>query len=201
MATALHAQNPNEVVHMDYLYIGPATKGNLKYVLLLKDDLSSYCWLYPAAAPDAHTAATALAKWMAAFGGMDWLVTDRGSHFTAQVMASLTEDAKVRHHFTTPYCPWANGTVERLCREVLRAGRALLSEWRMMATEWPNILDCIQTVINQSPVERLGKKEGEQEWRTPVEVFTGHKPTLILARPLPLERLSLLNPIEPARAR
>jgi hypothetical protein len=42
----------------------------------------------------------------------------------------LQDALRADHHFTTAYTPWANGTVERVGREVLRATRALLSEYR-----------------------------------------------------------------------
>lgn len=41
LGKALHAGKPNEVLHMDYLYMGPGT-GKKKYLLLICDYLSSY---------------------------------------------------------------------------------------------------------------------------------------------------------------
>jgi hypothetical protein len=35
---------------------------------------------------------------------------------------------KVKHHFVTPGCAWANGSVERANREALRVYRTLLAE-------------------------------------------------------------------------
>lgn len=78
LASALHAQRPNEVVHLDYLYMGPSSAEGPKYVLLLKDDLSSFAWLFPTAHPDAENAVSAMASWIATFGGMDWIVSDQG---------------------------------------------------------------------------------------------------------------------------
>lgn len=42
LASALHSERPNEVIHAGFLYIGPAEGRNLKYVLIIKDDLSLY---------------------------------------------------------------------------------------------------------------------------------------------------------------
>lgn len=190
LATALHGKTPNEVVHMDFLYMGVAAEQDFKYLLVLKDDLSSYTWLLPSHAPDAESAANALEKWIAAFGSMSWIVSDRGSHFSARMIDSLTTEAKVRHHFTTAYCPWANGSVERLCKEVLRASKALLSEWKLPAKKWPSIVSCVQSVINQAPVERLGKSDDGGTWRTPMQVFTGRKPAGILLRPVTIEEVA-----------
>lgn len=201
LASALHAQKPNEVVHMDFLYMGPSTKDELKYILILKDDLTSFTWLFASSSPDAETATNAIARWISTFGSMDWLVSDQGSHFTANVTKQLANEAHVRQHFTTAYCPWANGTIERLCKEVLRTARALLSEWRMPPTQWPSIVNCMQLIINQSPLERLGQDHGASTWRTPLQVFTGREPRLMLVRPEPISELSRHEPMEVAKAR
>ena len=124
---ALHDEHPNEVVHIHFLHMGQGTDDN-KYVLLIKDDLSSYIWIWPTAETTAECASDALCTWMGSFGCMEWLVSDRGSQFKNELMKSLTDELRIRHHFTTAYSPWANGSVERVCREVLRACKALSSE-------------------------------------------------------------------------
>ena len=40
----LHAQKRNQLIHFDYCYIGPSNIGDT-YVLIVKDDFSSYVWL------------------------------------------------------------------------------------------------------------------------------------------------------------
>ena len=47
IALTLHAARPNEVVHLDYLYMGAGFDG-FKYILVVKNDPSSYLWLIPA---------------------------------------------------------------------------------------------------------------------------------------------------------
>lgn len=116
-------------------------------------------------------------------------------------MQQLTEEARVKHHFTTAYCPWANGTIERLCKEVIRASRALLSEWQMPPTQWPHILNCVQCVLNQSPLERLGKDPDSSSWPSPLQVFTGRKPDRLLLRPEVTSPVATHQPIDAARAR
>ena len=46
LATALHGTRPNEVIHTDFLFIGEGINGQ-EYMLILRDDLSSYIWLWP----------------------------------------------------------------------------------------------------------------------------------------------------------
>lgn len=169
-------------------------------MLVLKDDISSYTWLHTTDYTDAESATTASVKWIAAFGSMKWLVSDRGSHFTFSVTSKLTEDANIRHHFTTAYFLRANGTVERLCKEVLRAARSLLSQWKLPGNEWPSIIESVQALINKSPVERIGKDPDTSLWRTPLQVFTGMKLKKILVRPSSLKEVSPLSSLEEKRA-
>lgn len=187
LGTALHGTKTNEVVHMDFLYMGPGRDGN-KYVLILRDDLSSFVWLWSAPACTAEVAADALSTWCGSFGSMTWLVSDQGSHFKNELVEHLTAEMKTKHHFTTAYSPWANGSVERVCREVLRSCKALTSEWKLGPQDWPAVTECVQSLLNHAPLQRLGARDIKtpQVYRTPLEVFTGHLPVRPLLRALPV---------------
>lgn len=115
---------------------------------------------------------SALSKWMACFGCREWLINDQSSNFIGPLMTNIIKEAQIRHQFTAPYCPWSNGTVEPLCNEVLRIAKALLSEWELPAGHWPAIVEVVQKVINQSPLNRLGKAS-QGKVRCPMEIFKG----------------------------
>lgn len=66
----------------------------------------------------------------------------------------------------TPSIPKSNGTVESVCKEVLRSTRALLSEFLLKPNEWPRVLCIVQSILNHSKRRSLGD-------RAPVTVFTG----------------------------
>lgn len=74
---ALHGKNPNEVIHMDFLYLGKGVEDK-KYDLVIRDDLSSYTWLWAAEAATSGVAAQALCVWIGAFGTFEWLDSDQG---------------------------------------------------------------------------------------------------------------------------
>ena len=130
LAHALHADKPNELLHFDYLFMSPSDAGE-QYVLIVKDDASSFIWLEPTEAADAHTTAKVLTKWASLFGNAPMWCSDRGTHFKNEVIRLVNRRLYARHHFTTAYCPQSNGTVEAVCKEVLRACRALLSEFQL----------------------------------------------------------------------
>lgn len=142
--------------------------------------------MWPTEAPTSEAAVDAISTWIGTFGHMDWVVTDQGTHFTSSVVKHLVSDFKLRHHFTTAYCPWANGSVERICNEVIRASRAVLSELQLSPKHWQSILECIQSIINQEPLKRLGlrNEKNPSMYRTPLEVFTIHRPKRPLLRAL-----------------
>ena len=167
LGTAIHAEKPNELLHFDYLYMTPS-EGNFLYILILKDDHSGYIRLVPTQAANAENAARALVDWFTTFGVVTQLVSDRGSHFRNELVTMLQAKLRVSHHFTLAYCPWSNGTVEVVCREVLRACRALLSELQLPQKSWPDVVPMIQSALNNSILARLGN-------RCPLTVFTGLK--------------------------
>ena len=166
--------------------MGLGTQGQ-KYCLILRDDFSSYVWLFPTEKANAEAAAEALVTWISSFGAIEWLVSDQGSHFKNELIEKLSVESNFNHHFTTAYSPWANGTVERVCREVLRASRALCSEWKLGAQDWPGVLETIQSILNHSPLKRLGLQSGKigTVYRSPLEVFNGRRPRRPLMRATP----------------
>jgi len=164
LGRALHALKPNQILHFDFCYMSPA-EDDLKYVLVLKDDHSGYVMLRATKTTDAETAATHLIEWFAQFGVVTQWISDRGTHFKNELVRLLSERYKANHHFTLAYCPWSNGTVEVVNRELLRASRALLSEFQLPQRCWPNVLPMVQSALNNAKVQRLGN-------RCPQTVFT-----------------------------
>jgi transposase InsO family protein len=104
---------------------------DVKYVLIVKDDYSNYVWLKQCKNVDAYSTAAGLIEWFAAFGVAQQWVSDQGSHFKNKVMTDIHKQLGTNHHFTTAYSPWANGTVEAVCKQTIRAARAMLSEMHL----------------------------------------------------------------------
>lgn len=62
LSTTLHGQKPPEVLHLNFLYMGSADGRNLKYVMLLKDNLSAYAWLLAYVNLDSEASIDGLSK-------------------------------------------------------------------------------------------------------------------------------------------
>jgi hypothetical protein len=174
LGTQLHATKPNEILHFDFLYIGLSRDGKCQYLLFLKNDLSGYLWLVPCLTADAEASVDALMRWFAVFGVVLLWILDRGSPFKNEVVRRVQKELKAKHHFTAANCPWSNGTIESAYKQVIRAFRAVLSELKMYADEWPEAVEMVQSVLDNSPSTRL-------KTRTPMQVFTGHAETTPLA--------------------
>ena len=63
----------------------------------------------------------------------------------------------ITSHTTSAYHAQSNGTVEVVCRETIRACRALLSESKLGPKVWPKFTSIIQSVRNNSITDKLGK--------------------------------------------
>ena len=165
----IHASAPNQVVHMDFMFIAPAvdqTVGGHEYVLVLKDGFSKYVELIPCVAPDASTVVTALCSWFSRQGCVQGFVSDRGSHFMNKVMAALCEVLGIKHHFVVAYAAHANGQVERVNREIKELLQQLCHERDLASTSWPQLMPTVAAVLNNTPSRTLGGY-------APITAYTG----------------------------
>lgn len=91
----------NEFVRVNFQHMEPAEEKDLKYVLIVRDDISLYTWPYSYNSADSHAPISILARCISCFGEADWHVRDRRSHFNTSFVNTLTTEIHIRHHFTT----------------------------------------------------------------------------------------------------
>ena len=183
LSTTLHGTKPNEVIHFDYLFLGDSEHDH-KYVLVVKDDLSGYCWLEPTTSADSEHTAEVLARWNRVFTAPNVWVSDQGSHFKNAVLLNLAKTHRIRHNFTVAYSPWANGTVESLMRSILSATRAMIAELKLAPQDWTSVIPAIASALNEASLDRLGRRP-DGIARSPLEVMTGILPSRPVLRILP----------------
>ncbi|KAF0757346.1 hypothetical protein AaE_004292, partial [Aphanomyces astaci] len=165
LGSALHAEKPQELIHFDWLSMPTATNWWQK-ILVIKDDMSGFVRLWPSETSDASATANGLLDWFTTFGYVHTWVSDSGYHFKNEVIDKIRKAAGAHHHFTTAYCPWANGTVEVVNRLILRAVKTLTSELKLRATDWHLVLALVHGALNHMPSDRLSGM-------APVTAFTG----------------------------
>jgi len=101
-------------------------------------------WFLRTDGATADSAAHALVQWFSTFGPPETLVTDGGSHFVNSVLAEVTQTLRTEHHVTVAYAPWANGTVERVNKEVVAVLRSLNSQWNLRKQDWPYLIPVVK---------------------------------------------------------
>ena len=169
LGRTLQAEAPNQVLHFDFYYVGEATN-DWKYVLVLKDGLSHFVDLVGCTTTSAEVVVEALLGWFKRFGIVPTWVSDQPTHFRNKVVSSMAKKLKSSHHFVTAYCPWANGSVERVMRELGTLFRSILGEFKVPIEHWPQVLPIIQYVLNQTPTDSL-------HGYAPIQIFMGMEPS------------------------
>ncbi|OWZ03417.1 Retrotransposon protein [Phytophthora megakarya] len=120
------ATAPNNVLQFDFPNLPPSAHGDT-YILVLKDGMSDYVGLVVCTEPTAEVKQSALLDWFTVSVWHPWIF-DQGSHFKNTITSRLENVFGAQHHFVTAYCPWTNGSVEVVKRQVLHAIKTLLSE-------------------------------------------------------------------------
>ena len=165
----VHATKPGEILHMDFLSIGTHGTGKYHYVLILKDDLSHAVDLIPTKDTKAARVVEACLHWFSRYGVPSMVVTDQGAHFRNVLVNEMEHQLGIKHVFSVPYCPWSNGTVERVNREVIRLLGILRSEMGLDTESWHDLLPLVQYVLNTSQYQSL-------DGLAPYQVITGLTP-------------------------
>ena len=169
----MKATKRNEILHMDYYYVG---EGKLfDYVLVMMDNLSQFLMMSNATSPTAEHAATCLLYWKAQHGLRDntMIVTDNASHFTAEIMKKVNERLRTNHAFSVANTPWTNAHIERPNREIKQLFAALTSEFRLPPEEWHVLTPLVCDVLNNMPRKAL-TVDGKAH--TPLQVFHCFEP-------------------------
>ena len=110
--------------------MGPCVKGK-KYILILRDNHSSYVWLSTAETTKRKEAADAIINWIGAFGCMKWPSSNQGSHFKNKLIRVLTEELHVQHYLRQYIHPGPTGPCKGYVERCLVHARmcALNGSW------------------------------------------------------------------------
>lgn len=85
---SIEPQHLNEVIYFDYLDLEPARDVSA-HLLVIHDRLSAYCDFFPTPTPTAHHTAVCFLDWFSRFGFSSVWVSNRGTHFLNQTVASF----------------------------------------------------------------------------------------------------------------
>ena len=107
------ARRPLERLHMDLTGPFVTTKGGMKYILVVKDSLTKYVWLFAIKSKRAEEVAMRLVNDIfCEFGIPVQLFSDKGTEFVNKLVTKINHLFRVSRMSTTPYNPRSNGLVE-----------------------------------------------------------------------------------------
>jgi len=163
-----------EIVHMDFLGPLQKTSNGNEYILVMVDRFSKFMEMVPTKSQDAEAAAEALWNgWFMRHGCPEVIVSDNGTSFTSGMMTAMMKLAQVKHRFTTPHNPKANGQVERFNKEIIDSLRTLLAKERNM---WDYRLPMIQMAMNSAVNRSTGYSPFEIVYGTKARELTTLSP-------------------------
>ncbi|CAF1478973.1 unnamed protein product, partial [Adineta steineri] len=138
-----------ENLSMDYMGpITPSSSSGNKYILVITDLLSKYVVTKATRDNSALTASKVLVEEVILrHGTPNQILTDNGTHFTAQLFNTIASTFGICHVFTTPYHPQANGVCERFNATMCDSLAAICNSKR---TNWDEQLSKITFAYNTS---------------------------------------------------
>ncbi|PSC73791.1 nicotinamidase [Micractinium conductrix] len=138
----------------DLIDLGAGRDERYRYVLVVIDVFSRYCWLYPLASKTTIGVARHLYFQFMRTQVPAKLQTDNGLEFCGKEVKELCELFNVRHAKSMPGHPETNGCVERKNRELKNKIRALLMACPLF--DWAFHVLTVMQMVNNSPTSALG---------------------------------------------
>eukprot|EP00794_Sanderia_malayensis_P011438 gene11438-biopygen9117 len=131
---------PLQIVAMDF--VGPLPKsdrGNM-YALVMVDHFSRWPVMYSVDNIEAETVTVKLQDFIHTYGCPEELLSDRGSHFTAELIKALTKQTGVKKIYTCAFRPSTNGLNEHLNGTLFQGVKMYVSKRPSTRDQYPDAL-------------------------------------------------------------
>ncbi|UYV71826.1 hypothetical protein LAZ67_9000577 [Cordylochernes scorpioides] len=163
-------KDPTELKLTLLVHYTPSTKNRKKWIVVLMDYYTRYA--------ETRAVSEAKVKEVSKYlvediflrhGAPQYLISDRGSQFTSNLMKEVMKMCKIKHCFTKSYHPQTNGLTERLNRTLIN----MLSMYvNTDQKNWHEILPFITHAYNTTIQETTGY--------SPFFLMFGREPTSLL---------------------
>lgn len=137
---------PMEYLSCDFIGRIPTTNKGNRFILTIFDHFTKYIKLYATPNQTANVAAEKLLDFISAFGVPEFLLSDRGSAFTADMFTILCKRFGVNKLKTTALHPSSNGGSERLNVGIKKS----LSIFAQETDQWDEYVDYYAMLYNSS---------------------------------------------------
>lgn len=152
---------PFHTVHVDCTGPFSQTSEGYKYILLLVDGFTKFCFLKPLKTLGAQELVPLIREIITLFGTPSRVITDRGTNFSSQQIGTLFRELQIEHHMVATGTPRGNGQVERYVATVID----MLNTSCNGLSDWPSELWKVQLSINTTIQKSTGF--------TPIHLLTG----------------------------
>ncbi|UYV65945.1 hypothetical protein LAZ67_3005963, partial [Cordylochernes scorpioides] len=148
------ANYPFERIGIDFVGPLPSTKRRRKWIIVLTDYYTKYAETKAVSEATVKEVSTFLIEHIILrHGAPKFLISDRGSQFTSNLMKEVMKMCKVKHCFTTSYHPQTNGLTERLNRTLINMISMYVNTDQK---NWDEILPFITHAYNTTIQETTG---------------------------------------------
>ena len=137
---------PLERLHMDLTGPFVTSKGGMKYILVVKDYLTKFVWLFAIKSKHAEDVAKRLVNDVfCEFGIPVQLYSDKGTEFVNKLVSKINHLFKVSRMTTTSYNPRSNGLVENHNKTLKDQLHHFVG---VLQNDWDNFLPTVQLMYN-----------------------------------------------------
>ncbi|UYV70284.1 hypothetical protein LAZ67_7002373 [Cordylochernes scorpioides] len=148
------ANYPFERIGIDFVGPLPSTKRRRKWIIVLTDYYTKYAETKAVPEATVKEVSTFLIEHIfLRHGAPRFLISDRGSQFTSNLMKEVMKMCKVKHCFTTSYHPQTNGLTERLNRTLINMISMYVNTDQK---NWDEILPFVTHAYNTTIQETTG---------------------------------------------
>jgi hypothetical protein len=142
----LKPEHRRSVVGVDTLTVTPPDEDGYSYIIVIVNHFTKFSYLYPTKNKDATSIAEALFSYFCNFGLVDSILTDPGTEFMNEVVATLHKYLGVKHVFSLVQRHQSNGA-EGTNKQILRHLKTLVFDERTLR-RWRKLLPLVQWFLN-----------------------------------------------------
>ena len=140
---------PMETICMDLIGPLPETSSGNKFALTAICLLTNYVFMVPIPNKTTQQVIQAYLKHIyAQFGGSRYILTDRGSEFTSQMMHQLASELGFVKIFSSPYTPTGNSIIERAHQFLKHSISKIINDKQV---EWDTVCHIAAMAFNIFP--------------------------------------------------
>jgi transposase InsO family protein len=142
-------------LNMDYEGPFPEDEYGNTYVLTIIDTFTRAVGLYAVPNLEARHAARMLVRHIGIFGCPSQIVSDRGTHFTAEIIQELMVLVGINHVLTLAASKQENAAVENANKRSQEYLRSMLFDNRIL-NRWSDVLPLVQRIMMAEPNDVIG---------------------------------------------